>query len=448
MTAAGESMAEPTLGRIWTIAWPMMLTYASVPLMGFASVAVMGHLDDARYLAGVGLATNFFAFFYFLFAFIRWSSTGLSAQAKGRMLSGVENNELALVLIRGLSVGIGLGLVIVLLREPLATAIFNLVADDATLREEARLYAAGRMLGAPGLLGTYALSGWFIGSGRPRAVMAMTVTSNLVHVALLVLFVEGLGYRSFGAGVAGCLAEWLGLAIGFAVALRTQGMRIAALLPQAFQDLTAWRQLFTANFNILLKTMFTLVIFFGFLVVSGRMPLAVLAANLLLMQLFYLASYAFDGFSNACEAIAGQAAGAGRPDLVRRALVLALRCAFVTGTLFALLYAIGGTAIVAAMTDLPEVRREAVRYLPWLVVVPLAQAGATVMDGVFVGTLRLDHLRTSAILGAVGFVAVAVPAVYAFANHGLWFAFAAYFLIRYGIAWLLFAAGERSLAIA
>jgi MATE family multidrug resistance protein len=421
----------------------MMLTYASVPLMGFASVAVMGHLDDARYLAGVGLATNFFAFFYFLFAFIRWSSTGLSAQAKGRVLIGEGSDKLAFVILRGLSVGLGIGFVILLLRQPLGNAIFGLLTNNVELRTEAQLYSAGRMLGAPALLGTYALTGWFIGSGRPRAVMAMTIAANLANAGLLVLFVEGLGFRSFSAGIATSLAEWLGLAIGLTVALRTRGMRFVPLIPQAFRDAVAWRLLFTANLNILLKTTFTLVVFIGFLAVSGRMPPAVLAANLVLMQLFYLASYAFDGFSNACEAIAGQAVGAGRPELVRRTLVVALRCALATSALFALLYGLGGTEIVSLMTNLPEVRHEAVRYLPWLVLVPLTQAGATVMDGVFVGTLRLDHLRTSAILGAIGFVAVAIPAVAALANDGLWLAFAAYFVIRFGVAWLLFHAGQR-----
>lgn len=446
MTTNDGAVTTPTVASIWAIAWPMMLTYASVPLMGFASVAVMGHLEDARYLAGVGLATNFFAFFYFLFAFIRWSSTGLSAQAKGQVLVGEGSDTLAVVLLRGLSVGLGIGLVILLLRQPLGNAIFGLLTNNVELRTEAQLYSAGRMLGAPALLGTYALTGWFIGSGRPRAVMAMTITANLANIGLLLLFVEGLGFRSFSAGIAASLAEWLGLAIGLTFALRTQGMRFVPLLPRAFRDAAAWRLLFTANLNILLKTMFTLVIFIGFLAVSGRMPPAVLAANLVLMQLFYLASYAFDGFSNACEAIAGQAVGAGRPELVRLTLVVALRCALATGALFALLYGLGGTEIVSLMTNLPEVRHEALRYLPWLVLVPLTQAGATVMDGVFVGTLRLDHLRTSAILGAIGFVAVAMPAVAALANDGLWLAFAAYFLIRYGVAWLLFTASQRRLS--
>ena len=36
----------------------MIAAYASVPVMGLMSVAVMGHLEDPRYLADV-LATNF-----------------------------------------------------------------------------------------------------------------------------------------------------------------------------------------------------------------------------------------------------------------------------------------------------------------------------------------------------------------------------------------------------
>jgi MATE family multidrug resistance protein len=79
----------------------MIAAYASVPIMGLMSVAVMGHLEDPRYLAGVGLATNFFAFFFFIFAFVRWSTTGLAAQAAGRDAArGYDGTELSAVLLR------------------------------------------------------------------------------------------------------------------------------------------------------------------------------------------------------------------------------------------------------------------------------------------------------------------------------------------------------------
>src|SRR4051812_13080764 len=92
-----SKIPHPDLRTVWSIAWPMMLAYVSVPLMGFASIAVMGHMDHPRFLAGVGLSTNFFAFFYFIFAFIRWSTTGLSAQAKGRLTALGGHNDLCII---------------------------------------------------------------------------------------------------------------------------------------------------------------------------------------------------------------------------------------------------------------------------------------------------------------------------------------------------------------
>ena len=50
-----DAIPQPDFRTIWSIAWPMMLAYCSVPLMGFAAVTVMGHLENPRFLAGVGI---------------------------------------------------------------------------------------------------------------------------------------------------------------------------------------------------------------------------------------------------------------------------------------------------------------------------------------------------------------------------------------------------------
>ena len=37
----------------WRLAWPLILSNLSVPLLGVVDTAVMGHLDSPRYLGGV-----------------------------------------------------------------------------------------------------------------------------------------------------------------------------------------------------------------------------------------------------------------------------------------------------------------------------------------------------------------------------------------------------------
>lgn len=157
----------------------------------------------------------------------------------------------------------------------------------------------------------------------------------------------------------------------------------------------------------------------------------------MLLQLFYLASYAFDGFANACEALVGRAAGAGQLASVPAITRLCWCCALGVGAVFALLYATLGTVLLAAMSDQQAVVAVATVYLPWMVLVPLLQAGATVYDGLLVGTLRLTVLRDAAVLASVGFALLAVVLVPLFGNHGLWASFAAHFAFRQlGAVWL------------
>ena len=51
-------------GRAWSLAWPMIVSNISVPLMGLADTAMLGHLDDAFYLAAVAIGSNIIALFW------------------------------------------------------------------------------------------------------------------------------------------------------------------------------------------------------------------------------------------------------------------------------------------------------------------------------------------------------------------------------------------------
>ncbi len=66
--------------RIWTLAWPIILSNITVPLLGLVDTAVVGHLPDSRYLAGVTLGATLFSFLYWGFGFLRMGTTGLVAQ--------------------------------------------------------------------------------------------------------------------------------------------------------------------------------------------------------------------------------------------------------------------------------------------------------------------------------------------------------------------------------
>lgn len=60
---------------------PFMLSTVTQPLLGAADIAVVGRLGDEKYIAGISIGTLIFNTIYWVFGFLRVSTTGFSAQS-------------------------------------------------------------------------------------------------------------------------------------------------------------------------------------------------------------------------------------------------------------------------------------------------------------------------------------------------------------------------------
>ena len=70
--------------KVWAIAWPMMLSGISIPMLGLVDTALLGHLDNPRYLAAVAIGAHVIAILYLSFSFLRMGTTSLVSQSVGR----------------------------------------------------------------------------------------------------------------------------------------------------------------------------------------------------------------------------------------------------------------------------------------------------------------------------------------------------------------------------
>ena len=70
--------------RIIAIAVPVMLANLAMPLQSVIDTAIVGHMDDAAKLAGMGLAIQLLSLLLVSFNFLQYASSGLSAQALGQ----------------------------------------------------------------------------------------------------------------------------------------------------------------------------------------------------------------------------------------------------------------------------------------------------------------------------------------------------------------------------
>ena len=143
-----------------------------------------------------------------------------------------------------------------------------------------------------------------------------------------------------------------------------------------------------------------------------------------------LTAFGLDGIAHAAEALVGKAVGEKRRDALEQAVRLTLKWSVVFAIGFSAIYVVAGPLMIRLLTDLPEVRETAMRFLPWLIVSPLVSVWSFLYDGVYIGATRAKAMRNIMLLSTF---AVFLPAWYllqSYGNHGLWLAFTLFMASR------------------
>ncbi|PAU74914.1 MATE family efflux transporter [Halomonas salipaludis] len=411
--------------RIWLLAWPIILSNITVPLLGLVDTAVVGHLPDSRYLAAVTLGATLFSFLYWGFGFLRMGTTGLTSQAVGRENDSEVRNLLGQSLLMAGAIGVAL----IVLSTPLIELGLWLLDGSEVATDLAREYAQIRILSAPAVLANYAILGWFLGQQNARVTLAILVLTNSVNIVLDLLFVVGLGMTSDGVAWATVIADYTALAFGGWLVLRQLRLLEGRFLRQRLLKLVAYRELFQVNSHLFVRTLGLLFAMAFFTAQGASQGDTVLAANAVLLQFIMLTSYALDGFAHAAEALVGRSVGRRRWDEFATAVRAAARFSLFAAGAASLAFLLGGQALIALLTDLPEVRATAAQYLPWMIVMPLLAVWSYLLDGVFIGATASREMRNSIFIG----LAVYLPLWWltqGLGNHGLWLAFTAFTLVR------------------
>ena len=402
--------------RIWALAWPLLLSNITAPLLGLVDTAVVGHLDSPVYLAAVALGANFFMFLYFSFNFLRMGTTGFTSQARG------AGEATLVVLARALLLSTVLGGLLIVLQPGLRELGLWLLGGSGEVQDLARDYIGIRILGAPAALGNFALIGFAIGLHRTSVPLKMTVLMHSSNALLDFLLVQVWHFDVRGVATASALSEYLGLAGGlFWLRREIFGDAWRALPAGALRRLAPMLSLLAVNRDIFLRSLALLTVFFFFTAQGARLGDTILAANAVLITFLLLLSNTLDGFANAAEALVGDATG--RDD--RRALDAAVkatgRWTVLVAALALAVFALGGAPLIRLLTDLPAVRDTATTYLPWMLLLPLTASAGFWLDGVFVGATRARAMRNTMVVATALFFPVWWLTT-GWGNHGLWLA--------------------------
>jgi MATE family multidrug resistance protein len=411
-----------TRSRALALAWPIMLAQVATATTGIVDTAVMGRYGTAAELAAVGLAAVVFNFLYWGFGFLRMATTGLTAQADGAGNTGETNA----ILKRALLLGGGIGLLI-LLSFPLVSRLALALFQAETLVEtDAAAYFQARIWGAPAALMGFAITGWLIGTGRTRALLAVQIGMNAVNAGLDFLFVAVFDWGPAGIGAGTAIAEWAALALGLVIVR-------SALGPGArLYDRAKLIALLSANRDIMIRTLALLFSFAWFVNSGAQQGIAAMAGNQVLLQFIAVSALVLDAFAFVAEKEAGAAYGARSRARLVRAMRVTSELALVCGALFSLVFWLGGGAVIHAFILDPAAREAALAYLPWCAAVPVIGVAAWQLDGLFLGTTQGPAVRNAGMLAMAAYIATDLALVPAFGNAGVWAAFLLSYAYRAG----------------
>lgn len=416
---------EVTHRRVLSIALPIVLSNATVPILGVVDTGVVGQMGEAAPIGAVGLGAIVLASVYWIFGFLRMGTVGLAGQAVGEGDAG----ETAAILTRALLIAGAAGTALIALQWPVFEGAMALSRGEAEVEALAREYMAIRIWSAPAAIAIYGITGWLIAQERTRAVLVLQVWMNGLNVALDLWFVLGLGWGVGGVATATLIAEWSALGLGL---WQCRG---------AFAG-TAWRErarvldparlarLGSVSGDILIRSVLLQAIFTSFLFLGAGLSTVELAANQVLLQFLYVTAYALDGFAFAAEALVAQALGARQRALLRRASVVTSGWGLASVVGMSAAFAFFGGGIVDLMTTAPAVRAEARGYLGWMVAAPLVGVAAWMLDGIFIGATQTRDMRNMMVVSFAAYVAAVLVLLPAFGNHGLWAALLISFAVR------------------
>ncbi len=413
--------------QIVKLALPSIVSNITVPLLSLVDIAIVGHIGNAIYLAAVSVGAMIFNVMYWVLGFLRMGTSGMTAQALGRK----DDESVGWLFANGLSLGFLLGVLFIVAFVPIRFVAMYLMQVGEESLPLVTTYFNICILGAPAVLGSFALNGWLIGMQNTRTPMRVAILQNVINIILSLLFVFAMKMDIAGVALGTMLSQWIAFILLLLFARRQYPSYVGlGTFPIAKGQGERLLRFFSVNRDIFLRTLCLVAVNLYFTSAGSAQGPVILAVNTLIMTFFTLFSYVMDGFAFAGEALGGKFLGAAdRPSLSSLH-----RCLLMWGgaftVLFTLLYYIGGDGLISLLTNDNAVIAASHTYFHYALLIPVCGVLAFIYDGLFIGMTRTKEMLLSCFVSAVLFFVAYFSLRSSLGNNALWIALLVYLLLR------------------
>ena len=425
MNSAAAPRGGLTHRRVLNVAIPIVISNATVPILGAVDTGVVGQMGLAAPIGAVGIGAIILTAIYWVFGFLRMGTAGLTAQALGAR----DQGEVCALLVRGLIIGFAGGLLLLIFQVPIFWAAFQLAPASSDVERLAHGYLQIRIWSGPAAIAVYGLTGWLVAHERTKAVLVLQLWMNGVNILLDLWFVLGLGWGVEGVAAATVIAEISGLGIGL------------WLVRDGFQgqywknwavvfDRVILKRLAIVNSDIIIRSVLLEICLVSFLFLGSAFDDTTLAANQVLIQFLFITAHGMDGFAFAAEALIGQALGAKDRGRLRRSVMLTSFWGAMVIVILTTAFVVFGGWLIDVMTKAPEVQVAARVYLVWMILAPFLGGPSWMLDGIFIGATRTKDMRNMMLVSFGVYWLSVWLLLEPFGNHGLWAALIIFFVAR------------------
>lgn len=368
------------------LAWPIVVSMLSVSTMTLVDTLFVSQLG-AGAVAGVGLAgVLVFALWCFPMGTVRAVKI-LVSQSVG----AGHREEHGPYLGAALATAVSLGLAVAVIGTVGAPALKWLTETERS-GQFACDYLRVRAWCSSGFLALVAIRETRQGLSDSRSVMYAMLLSNALNIALDYTFILQLHWGVEGAAWASNLSIFAELALIGWLHARRDGFRLSEARGLHL------RQLLTLGIPSGIQLGLEVSSFSLMVAILASFSEAHAAANQIGIQVLHFAFLPAVAFAEAGSVFAGQAVGAGCPQLVPTIARLTLRLALLYAVVCGLTFYFGAEPIVSAFTQDPKLQALTTRLFGILAVFQLIDATYIVARGVLRGA---GDVRFVALVGVV-----------------------------------------------
>lgn len=393
--------------QINRLAIPAIIAGVSEPILSLTDAAIVGHmpLNATVSLAAVGIVSSFLSMLIWVLGQSRSAISSIISQYLGanklKEVKSLPAQAIAIILV--------LSVLICAATIPFSEAIFKFYNASGVLLDYSVEYYKIRIIGFPFTLYTFAVFGVFRGLQNTYHTMVIAIIGTAINIVLDLVLVYGITnviepMNLKGAALASVLSQALMAIMATALVLKNTPITLKIKGP-INKELPKFLMMIG---NLILRTLaLNLALYFATSFATGY-GTNYIAAYTIVINLWFFAAFAVDGYASAGNILSGKLFGAKQFETLIELSQRLTKKAVLVGLIMAGLGGLFYKSVGVMFTSDPKVL-EGFYDVFWIVLAMQPLCAITfVFDGIFKGLGKMKALRN--VLFAATFL-VFIPAL-------------------------------------